>query len=652
LRANNITTRHPKVKIRIHLDNPLHVGGFNIQGRLEIECSTELKLHIGKIGVEVIGFEEIVDKPNIKRGISTRCNRHIFLVLPTTLQSAETGAAPELSMEPPGPDGMWPAKRGKTFLPFTLSLPETVPSVFSNQFSEIRYIIAGSVEIAFHNRKRNLITHHEAIVYEGIDPNTELPHLLRFPVITECQRQLFLGGKGMIKVQCSLLKQIWPAGNEIPVRIRIRNETRRKISAIKLSLVQCFKAYSSKNLTEPVVSYQTTLASQVCKSKSILIGLDNGVERECTLRLQIPSDARTVRRSRLLDVSYIIQVTLIRTLNSIVIQLPLLIVHQTSLEPPPYVTSGREINHLRSRASADSVFKEIVSEGFPVTSRKYVDDSFELENQPLALNSQKPFVNPPRTPPQYYDNELSEISEVHPKTLKHLSRIEDLVMEEIEDDGCEELNVVQVDESLGLSNIEGDNYLNTDPTNSESYKEVETALESSLRSPVYDASTGSFRIPTLRTRPTSLSRRKSIRTRDGRRRTEDKMDQFNPDRRKNETNPSEVAKPKEPQEAVLKKGNATHLVRSTHPNYGFALRNRLAKSPLKSQETPRVRNRTKEVHSHIVLPPSDDIKNTLYRQEKTRRISRTPNEIQDSIQHMFGTKTQLVFEGELTNEWQ
>ncbi|KAK9768507.1 hypothetical protein K7432_000785 [Basidiobolus ranarum] len=420
LSANNITTRHPKVKTRIHLNNPLCVGGFSIHGQLEVECSTEDKLRLGKIGVEVIGFEEIVDRPNIKRGISTRCNRHIFLVLSTILQSPETGAAPELSMNPPGEDGLWPTRKGKVFLPFTLNLPETIPSVFSNQFSEIRYIIAGSVEVAFHNRKRNLVTHHEATVYEGIELSMELPHLLKFPVVTECQRQIFLGGKGMIKVQCFLQRQIWPAGNEVPVGIRIRNETRRKISAIKLSLVQYFKAYSAKNLSEPVVAYQTTLASQVCKSKSILIGLDNGVERECTLRLQIPSEVRTIRRSRLLDVSYVIKVTLIRTLNSIILELPLLIAHQVSIEPPLYLTLKQEIDCLRP--SGDSAFEETTNENFTVPSKK---DVLNVEDR--SLTSQL-FVNPPYTlhPTLLPTLPPNRNKEVRFKTLKDIPNMENV----------------------------------------------------------------------------------------------------------------------------------------------------------------------------------------------------------------------------------
>ncbi|ORX87095.1 hypothetical protein K493DRAFT_411248 [Basidiobolus meristosporus CBS 931.73] len=341
LHANNITTRHPRVKTKIHLNNPLCVGGFAIRGQLEVECSPEPKLRIGRIGVEVIGFEEIVDRPNIKRGVSTRCNRHIFLALPTILQSAEVGPAPEISTEPPGEDGMWPAKKGKIYLPFTLDLPQTIPSVFSNPFSEIRYILASSVELMFHNRKRCLVTHQEATVYEGIEPSMDLQHLLRVPVTAECQRQIFLGGKGLLRVQCFLPRQVWPSGREVPIGIRIRNETRRKISAIKLSLVQCFKAYSAKNLAQPVVAYQTTLTSQVCKSKSVLVGLDGGVERDCTLGLHIPIDAITVRRSRLLDVSYVIKVTLIRTINSIVVELPLLIVHEVSIDLPHYLTPSR-----------------------------------------------------------------------------------------------------------------------------------------------------------------------------------------------------------------------------------------------------------------------------------------------------------------------
>ncbi|ORX87637.1 hypothetical protein K493DRAFT_341467 [Basidiobolus meristosporus CBS 931.73] len=594
LRANNITTRHPKVKVKIHLDNPLYVGGFDIQGQLEIECTTELKLRIGKVGVEVIGFE------------------------------VEIGAAPELSTGPPDSDGMWPVRKGKVFLPFSLNLPETAPSVFSNQFSEIRYIIAGSVEVAFHSRKRNLITHQEATVYEGIELSTELPHLLKFPVITECQRQLFLGG------------------NEIPVGIRIRNETRRKISAIKLSLVQCFKSYSSKNLTEPVVSYQTIVASQVCKSKSILIGLDNGVERECTLRLQIPSDARTVRRSRLLDVSYVIQVTLIRTLNSIVIQLPLLVVHQASIEPPLYLIANQATNRLRAKASSESVFKEIVGEGFPVSSKKYIDDSFELESRPLSVNSQKPFVNPPRTPPKYYGKELPTIDEVLPKTLKHLSAIEDLLMEGIEDEGYES-SIPRNGGNPKFPNIRRDNCPSTHLTESDTYKSMDPASSPNMQPHMYKAGSGSFRVPTLRTRPASLTRHNSTRIRD-RREMVGKLQYFETEARGDGDSSSDFAQPKEPQNPELRRYSAP-LTRSTHPNYGFALRSRLAKLPLKSQETPRVRNRrSKEVYSHVVPPPSQASGNESSQQEKTRRISRTPNEIQDSIHHMFGTKTRRAFE--------
>lgn len=46
-----------KIKFDLVFDSPVFIGGDSIQGRLEIQCLTDLNLYLGEIAVTLTAFE-------------------------------------------------------------------------------------------------------------------------------------------------------------------------------------------------------------------------------------------------------------------------------------------------------------------------------------------------------------------------------------------------------------------------------------------------------------------------------------------------------------------------------------------------------------------------------------------------------------------
>lgn len=50
-------TKHPKLKLKITLENALYEAGGSISGSLEITSSTSQRLRLGEIAIELEAFE-------------------------------------------------------------------------------------------------------------------------------------------------------------------------------------------------------------------------------------------------------------------------------------------------------------------------------------------------------------------------------------------------------------------------------------------------------------------------------------------------------------------------------------------------------------------------------------------------------------------
>lgn len=149
--TGTIPSKTSNVQLSLQLDRFRFVAGQEIEGRLQLVCSSGSKVKLGDMTVGVVGFEETHGSVG-----KQKVHRRPFLSAGLILQSGEVTSEASVNSKA-DPDGYKLAKKGRTAFGFRIQVPATCnmlgegqrdlmpcPSSFWNdKFGGVRYLLAG-----------------------------------------------------------------------------------------------------------------------------------------------------------------------------------------------------------------------------------------------------------------------------------------------------------------------------------------------------------------------------------------------------------------------------------------------------------------------------------------------------------------------------
>ncbi|TYJ52070.1 hypothetical protein B9479_007327 [Cryptococcus floricola] len=353
-----------RVEVDVVLERECVVEGGEVRGRMEVRVSRE-GLRVGSGKVRVVGFEEI--SPN---------NRHIFYHHPHDLPIFDPALQSELSSSlfasGPDTDGYHLAAQGTHSVPFRMRLPlgagakgtYTCPT---GKGACVRYVVVGSIKIHIPQNGKRSIAHfyRPIVVMPYLNPAVVLAPSSS-PIEMYVERGLgwsLKGERGRVELRVGLGRKIWVSGQRLWCEVGIRNDSNKKIKSMSLAILQDVKVFGLKspNLMTKRKSLSSlnsdasvdsagviTERRKVCEElteadftshgagrvtgKGWWTGVEPGESDHWDMSLQVPAGMLSIRRSRLVDVSYTLRVTLN---NTIYVDVPIQLISFLSIDPPP-----------------------------------------------------------------------------------------------------------------------------------------------------------------------------------------------------------------------------------------------------------------------------------------------------------------------------
>ncbi|KAJ3193940.1 hypothetical protein HK101_003788 [Irineochytrium annulatum] len=313
----------------IQLMSTVHVAGSPLKGLLEIECSRP-NLRLGEIMVEICGVEVITDgdEPYSEQ----------FFTDSYLLQADP--------VEGPAVNGFWKAKSGKFHFPFAFDLPSDAPSSFVFKgVALLKYTITSYVQYQCGGKVGMIFENREPIVVElrptaGLRPQ---PAYAR-------ERKTFSKCQGHILVEGRIKTDLFSACSNIPVEVTVTNESRRKVSGIRLALVRtarCLRGGLGLNALDGPSCEKAVLFQE----KDYFF--EPGDIRTVCLNIIIPESMRTVNGSMLAEVSCSLQISVGKLTSrtpDVGLSIPLRIYHSASLDASEEILlRGRDDSTLQKR---------------------------------------------------------------------------------------------------------------------------------------------------------------------------------------------------------------------------------------------------------------------------------------------------------------
>ncbi|PWN20409.1 hypothetical protein BCV69DRAFT_312996 [Microstroma glucosiphilum] len=283
--------KHDKVKLMIALDQATYLAGDCLTGKVELASSTSQNLRLGEIAVDLMGIEELTPRD--------RAASRTFLQSRVLFQGGYL--PPSNAVLPSAPiHGHWAARKGKTTFPFSCRLPSTgSSSVTFAGCAKVRYSVKASVQICYEGTRFSLVCAAEADVAERWE-DAHAPQYRR-PVESVGEAKLFMGGRSGIWLEAALDRSLYFVGEQAVVRVGVRNWSKRDTSGVRLQVIRTLTLS-----TEGVGGAQEPSISEAVHTQLFQgSAFDFKAQSEVVLHLpiDIPAGARTVRRSRLFDVS-------------------------------------------------------------------------------------------------------------------------------------------------------------------------------------------------------------------------------------------------------------------------------------------------------------------------------------------------------------
>ncbi|WVF66096.1 hypothetical protein IAT40_000835 [Kwoniella sp. CBS 6097] len=376
-----------RVEVDVVLERECVVEGGEVRGRMEVRITGGKRgegLRVGGGKVRVVGFEEL-----------STSSRHIFYHQPYPLPvfdpSIQHNLSSSLFGSGPDSDGYRLASEGSHSIPFRMRLPlgggaKGTYTPINGKGPCVRYVVVGSIKIHVPSTGKRSIAHfyRSIVVLPYLNPSLVLAPSQE-PVEGYVERGLgwsLTGEKGRVELRVSLGRRFWVSGQRLWCEIGIRNDSNRKIKTLNLALLQTVQVFTPQPLldtsdlptrlikkrrslnnctgvsavpgTPDLDACQTTtqrkkISEEVIEAdfsghgagrvtgKGWWTGVDSGESGHWDMSLQIPPGMLSIRRTRLIEVQYILRVTVN---NSIYVDVPVQLINFLSIDPPPMPRDG------------------------------------------------------------------------------------------------------------------------------------------------------------------------------------------------------------------------------------------------------------------------------------------------------------------------
>ncbi|KAF9819911.1 hypothetical protein IEO21_01772 [Rhodonia placenta] len=385
--ADPVSLEQAKSRARIDVDIVLEsnacVQGDFLRGYVKLRVrkrsrkESPMLLAGGK--VRVVGFE----------CIPSQDERHTFYQCASPL-SEITDQLHRIYEKPASADGFAPAIEGVHVLPFAMRLPadgtcgtpKGVLSVHSGV--AVQYVAMVSIKVKNPKNGKRSIAHfyRHCEIWPRLNPSVVLLPAAR-PLQSATSKSLsMLGSANKVKLTGFLHRLTWVAGQRCYVTVAVVNETKKTIRTLTLTLIRSTTIFKPKPAldtgnarTLDPDSCQTTTMHKVlsetflqmahrgtkghASAKGWWTGVAPGQELTFSHYILLPPEALSVTRNRLLEVEYIIRITLSAgsLTPDIHVTLPIRIINFLSIDPiprdPTQSSSGAHVRPLQRRRSID-----------------------------------------------------------------------------------------------------------------------------------------------------------------------------------------------------------------------------------------------------------------------------------------------------------
>ncbi|OZJ05291.1 hypothetical protein BZG36_01952 [Bifiguratus adelaidae] len=357
---------HPDIDISMSLNASSVPSGGLLEGNLIVQVQPDAKVTVSGFAIDLFGVEEITNstlKPTYAKTPQTQILR--FFHMKTDLQPLHLVKEQKYNhtnvdinedqdgtlgyMSPPLPSSshqgsvdviepvpdkvLWVPTKARSVLPFAFWIPPDVGGSYWCRKGGVKFELVGS--IALEPAKRSppylLITRLETHIQH---PHGEFLAIMSplndasAPVMDQTEGTVFLGGKGLVYGWAGVKKQWWMAGSAIRVKVGVRNKTRKKVNAIKLSLKRRIKTFEFVHPPDefdqeigyveatslPLKNMTSDSTMQISETQLKNQGWWNGIESnnegEVELELIVPPNAVSITNRHLLQVTYEILVSI------------------------------------------------------------------------------------------------------------------------------------------------------------------------------------------------------------------------------------------------------------------------------------------------------------------------------------------------------
>ncbi|KAG8927605.1 hypothetical protein FRC01_007180 [Tulasnella sp. 417] len=348
-----------RVEVDIELESETVVEGGYLRGKMEVTIrkpgKNESPIWIGGGKLRIVGFE----------GLPHNDIRYTFYQCAEALGSI-TSASHHLFTSPPDEEGFCRAREGIHILPFAMKIPISGTAKGALQTKSgamVRYIAMGSIKIKDQGSPVKSIAHfyRHVEIYPFLGQAVLSP--ADQPLRTSTAQTLFMGGSGKLQIAATLHRRIWVAGQRCYVHVTLNNQTTKKVKTLTFTLVRtttmfqpkaeldarsplagedadidaCETSTSKKEVAQCTLEMGQKGERGCVTAKGFWTGVEPGGLVELSHFLQVPSDALSISRGRLIEVDYTLRISAgTGPLSSdVAVQLPIRIINFLSIDPPP-----------------------------------------------------------------------------------------------------------------------------------------------------------------------------------------------------------------------------------------------------------------------------------------------------------------------------
>ncbi|KAF8216053.1 hypothetical protein K438DRAFT_1799990 [Mycena galopus ATCC 62051] len=349
-----------KLRARVEIDIMLHsntcVEGGLFKGfiklRIRPRMAKEPAVSVSDGKLRIIGFETVAG------------DHHEFFQHSAAL-SEVVSVLPRFYDSPPDSEGFYTAQEGLHKLVFEMQVPMGAVRRPKGPFHgssgvAVRYIALASVKVKDEFNKRSIAHfYRDCQLWPRLNPSVILAPAQQ-PIQATISKGLSMGGNGEVHLTAALHRSTFIAGSTVNVNLSVKNETRKLIKSLTLTLYRSMVVFKRKlprdssSVVELDIDASRTTTTRKAVANSTLemaqgfprshastdgwwAGIPSGERLDFSHLLLIPPDALTLPRGVLIEVEYTIRVSLnARSLTTgVSVDLPIKLVNLLSLDPPP-----------------------------------------------------------------------------------------------------------------------------------------------------------------------------------------------------------------------------------------------------------------------------------------------------------------------------